>query len=211
VPNGQIKEILLPDSSLMVANSGSIVIYPENFAGSKRMIYLNGEAKFTVKSDKKKPFIVKANDMNVEALGTVFNISSYAENEQVIATLVKGKVKVEFHSEGNDPEILSPGEQVIFDRTSDQVIRKTVRTDDVLAWESGRLVFQSASLQHIIKTIERRYDVTIYLNAGKFNNEKITVKFMPDHTLEEILQTLQYIINGFKYNIIDNNVYIYNK
>ena len=209
VPNGQIREIMLPDSSFVIANSGSIVIYPENFAGNKRVIYLNGEAKFTVKSDRKKPFIVKANDMSVEALGTVFNVSSYSDNEQTIATLVEGKVKVDFKTEGINSEILSPGEQVIYDRTSGQAIRKTVRTDYVMAWEAGHLIFQSASLQQVVKTIERRYDVVIYLNSGNFTDEKITVKFIHDQTLDEVLQTLQYIIKDFKYKIADNKVYIY--
>lgn len=209
VPNGQIMEIILPDSSLVVANSGSIVLYPENFAGNKRSVYLNGEAKFAVKSDKKKPFIVKTNDMSVEALGTVFNVSSYSDNEQTIATLLEGKIKVDFKTEGIESEILSPGEQVVFDRTSEQATRKTVRTDYVMAWESGHLVFQSASLQQIIKTIERRYDVTIYLNSGNFANERITMKFMHGQTLDEVLKTLQYIIKEFKYKIVDNKVYIY--
>jgi len=208
VPNGQIREIILPDSSLMMVNSGSIVLYPEKFAGSERTVYLNGEAKFTVKSDKKKPFIVRSNDMSVEALGTVFNLLSYPDSEQTIATLLEGKVKVDFKAEGIDSEILSPGEQVIFDRTSEQVTRKTIRTDYVPAWEYGHLVFQGASLQQVVKTIERRYDVTIYLNSGSCPDEKVTVKFTYDETLDEVFHTLQYIIKGFKYNIDGKKIYI---
>ncbi len=209
VPNGQIKEFILPDSSRVVANSGSILLHPVNFAGSKRNIYLNGEAKFVVRHDEKKPFIVKTSDMDVEALGTVFNVSSYADNEQTIATLVNGKVRVDFKTADHMPEVLSPNEQMIFDRISGQAIRKMARIDYVLAWEQGHLVFQSASLHHIIKTLERRYDVTIYLNSGSFTDEKITVKFMYDETLNEVLHTLQHIIKGFKYKIEEKRVYIY--
>ena len=209
VPNGQMKEIFLPDSSLVVVNSGSVLLYPENFAGNKRSIYLNGEAKFTVRHDDKKPFVVKTNDVDVEVLGTVFSVSSYADNEQTITTLASGKVQINFHTDDNATTVLSPGEQVIFNRVTRQVLHNTVRTDYLSDFEQGHLVFQSASLTQIMKSIERRYDVTIYLNSKNYDNEKMTVKFMHDETLDEVLHTLKYIINGFKYKINGNKVYVY--
>ena len=209
VPNGQMKEIILPDSSCVMVNSGSILLYPENFAGNKRSVYLNGEAKFTVKHDEKKPFIVKTSDMDVEVLGTVFYVSSYADNEQTMTTLASGKVKIDFYADEHPSAVLAPGEQVIFDRASGQVIRKTVNTDDLVDFEHGNLMFQSASLQQIMKTIERRYDVVIYLNTGNYGNNRLTVKFMYDETLDEVLHTLQYIIKGFNFKIDGKKVYIY--
>ena len=210
VPNGQIREIVLPDSSRVVINSGSILLYPENFAGEKRNIFLNGEAKFTVKQNQEKPFVVKTCDMDVEALGTVFNVSSYADAQQTIATLASGKVRIGFKTAADIfSQTLTPSEQLIFERTTGEVNRKIVRTDYVLAWEHGHLVFQSVSLQQIVKSLERRSDVMIYLNSGSFTNEKITVKFLYGETLDEILLTLQHIIKGFKYKIEDKKVYIY--
>ena len=209
VPNGQIKEFILPDSSRVIANSGSVLLYPENFAGNKRSIYLNGEAKFTVKHDEKKPFIVKTSDMEVEVLGTIFYVSSYADNEQTLTTLVSGKVKVDFRANANASAILTPGEQVIFDRATGHIYHHTVGVDSVLDWEHGHLVFQSASLYQVMKIIERRYDVTTYINSGKYLNDKLTVKFMYDETLDDVLHALQYIITGFKYKIDEKKVYVY--
>jgi hypothetical protein len=70
------------------------------------------------------------------------------------------------------------------------------------------MVFQRASLYEIIKEIERRYDVTVYLNSKTWDHEKITVKFLHDETLDDILRILKHIITGFNYEIKGNKIYI---
>ena len=79
-------------------NSRSTLLYPEQFAGKTRSVYLIGEANFQVKPDEKHPFIVKANDFQITALGTEFNVNAYPENNELIATLLEGSVKVEFNN-----------------------------------------------------------------------------------------------------------------
>lgn len=208
VPNGEIREITLPDNSKVMVNSGSTLFYPAGFKGKNREIYLSGEAKFTVAPDKKRPFIVKTNDMNVEALGTIFNISSYSDNLYTTATLAQGKIKVDIKST-NESYILEPNEQIRFDKKTGNCLQLEARMDYVLAWEKGQMVFQRASLYEIIKEIERRYDVTIYLNSKTWDNEKITVKFLHDETLDEILSVLKHIIMGFNYEIKGDKIYVY--
>lgn len=208
VPHGEIREITLPDNSQALINSGSMLFYQKEFKGKKREIYLSGEAKFTVTPDKKKPFIVRTNDMAVEALGTVFNVSSYADNPYVIATLVEGKVGVDILPT-EDEFILKPREQVVYDKETRESLLKEARLDYVLAWEKGQMVFQSASLFTIVKVLERHYGVTVYLNATGLSDEKLTVKFLYDESLEEVLHTLQQIITGFKYKIEGEKIYIY--
>lgn len=208
VPNGEMREIILPDSSKVTINSGSTLFYPTGLKGKNREIYLSGEAKFTVAPDKKRPFIVKTNDLQVEALGTVFNLFSYPDNLYTIATLAEGKIKVNIHST-NESYILEPNEQIRFDKKTGNSLRLEVRMDYVLAWEKGQMVFQKASLYEIVKEIERRYDVTIYLNSKAWDNEKITVKFLHDETLDEILSVLKHIIMGFNYEIKGDKIYVY--
>jgi len=208
VPNGEMREIMLPDSSIVTINSGSTLFYPAGLKGKNREIYLNGEAKFNVAQDKKKPFIVKTNDMNIEALGTVFNISSYSDNLYTTATLAKGKIKVDIRST-NESFILEPNEQIRFDKKTGSSLRLKARMDYVMAWEKGQMVFQRASLYEIVKEIERRYDVTIYLNSKAWDNEVITVKFLYDETLEETLSVLKHIIMGFNYEIKGEKIYVY--
>lgn len=207
VPNGQIQEIILPDNSHVLVNSGSTLFYQEKFNGRIRDIYLSGEATFTISPDKKKPFIVKTGDMSVEALGTEFNVSSYPDNPHTVTTLIEGKVGVHIKSTETD-FILRPGEQVVFDKETGFSSQKEARLDYVLAWQKGQLIFQSASLHQIVEELERRFNVTIYINAANLSNEKITVKFLYEETLEDILHTLQQIITGFKYKIDNEKIYI---
>lgn len=208
VPDGETRTIMLPDHSEVTVNSGSTLFYPVEFNGNIRDIYLSGEAKFSVAPDKKKPFIVKTSDMSVEALGTVFNISSYPDGEKTTASLSEGKIRVEIKS-SHESFVLDPREQIVYDRKTGQSERKSARMDYVLAWEKGQMVFQSASLYSVISEIERRYKVTVYLNSRDLSDEKLTVKFLHNETLEEVLYTLQQIVAGFKYKIDGDKVYIY--
>jgi ferric-dicitrate binding protein FerR (iron transport regulator) len=208
VPNGEIREIELPDDSRVVINSGTTLFYQEEFKGKTREIYLSGEAKFIVSPNKKKPFVVKTNDMLVEALGTIFNVSSYPDNPYTTATLVEGKVGVDIRLT-KENFIINPSEQIIYDKTTGQSIRKQARVDYVLAWEKGQMAFLSAPLHIIIKELECRHGVTIYLNDTGLSEEKLTVKFLYNESLEEILHVLQQIINGFQFKIEGNKIYIY--
>jgi ferric-dicitrate binding protein FerR (iron transport regulator) len=207
-PNGEIREIELPDHSKVTINSGSTFIYPKDFKGKNRSMYLSGEAKFVVTKDPHKPFIVKTKDMDVTALGTTFNVSSYADEPQTVATLVQGSIQVDMPTSGNS-FVLTPEEQLVYDKQTQAVTRKPARIDYVLAWERGQMVFQSASLQTIVKAIERRYQVTVYLNSTGLSDEKLTVKFLHDEPLEEMLHTLKQIIKGFHYKTEKDKIYIY--
>lgn len=208
VPDGEIRTVVLPDRSEVTINSGSSVFYPVEFKGKNRNVYLSGEAKFTVAPDKKKPFIVKTNDMQVEALGTVFRISSYPDGEKTTASLAEGKIKVDIKS-NRESFVLDPEEQIVYDRITRRSDRKRLRPEDVLAWEKGRMVFRSASLYSVINEIERHYGVTVYLNSGNLNEERLTVKFLPDESLEVVLFTLQQLVPGFEYKIKGDTVYIH--
>ncbi|MDR3268579.1 MAG: DUF4974 domain-containing protein [Tannerella sp.] len=208
VPKGEIEEITLPDHSVAILNSGTTLIYPENFTDNSRQVYLNGEARFTVAKDPEKTFVVKTKDMDINALGTIFNVSSYSDNAQTVATLVQGSVQVDIKSDGQCL-MLKPGEQAVYNHLTKTAERKPVRIEYVLAWERGQMVFQSAPLYEIINEMERRFNVKVYLNSTDLNDEKLTVKFLHDESLEEILRTLQQIIKGFHYKIDNDKIYIY--
>jgi ferric-dicitrate binding protein FerR (iron transport regulator) len=208
VPKGEIEEVTLPDNSIAILNSGTTLIYPEHFDGNNRHVYLNGEAKFTVAKDPEKPFVVKTKDMEIKALGTIFNVSSYSDDGRTIATLVQGAVQVDIKSDGQS-FILKPNEQVDYNNLTKTAKLKPARIEYVLAWERGQLVFQSAPLYEIITGMERHFNVKVFLNSTDLNDEKLTVKFLNDESLEEILHTLQQIIKRFHYKIDKDKIYIY--
>ena len=95
VSNGQKADIILADGTKVYINSDSRIVYDNTYNKKTRMVSLEGEAYFEVAKDKEKPFIVKANGINVQALGTSFNIRAHKDDKSVAVILISGKVKVD--------------------------------------------------------------------------------------------------------------------
>ena len=209
VPYGEKKIIVLPDSSRVWVNSGSIIIYPEKFVGDTRTIYLNGEANFSVTKNPDKRFIVSTNNLNIEALGTIFNVRAYLDLPKITATLEEGKIKVETKTGPMQSMILKPNEQIIYDNKTQYLSKQIVDAKRVAMWKDGYLIFQEASFGDILHAIEKRYDVVIHFDAGKYEGRTFTVRFSPEETLPETLDILKEIIRDFNYKIKSNTIYIY--
>ena len=92
IPTAEMRNLTLPDGTQVLINSQSTLLYPKEFTGDTRSVYLVGEAAFKVKRDEEHPFIVKSSDFQVTALGTEFNVTAYPDEEEVTATLISGKV-----------------------------------------------------------------------------------------------------------------------
>ena len=209
VPYGEKKLIVLPDSSKVWVNSGSIIIYPEEFVGDTRTIYLNGEANFSVTKNSDKRFIVSTNNLNIEALGTIFNVRAYLDLPKITATLEEGKIKVETKTGPVQSMTLKPNEQIIYDNKTQYLSKQIVDAKRVAMWKDGYLIFQEASFGDILHAIEKRYDVVIHFDAGKYEGRTFTVRFSPEETLPETLDILKEIIRDFNYKIKSNTIYIY--
>lgn len=209
VPYGEKKLIVLPDSSEVWVNSGSIIIYPEKFVGDTRTIYLNGEANFSVTKNPDKRFIVSTNNLDIEALGTIFNVRAYLDLPKITATLEEGKIKVETKTGPVQSMILKPNEQIIYDNKTQYLSKQIVDAKRVAMWKDGYLIFQEASFGDILHAIEKRYDVVIHFDAGKYEGRTFTVRFSPEETLPETLDILKEIIRDFNYKIKSNTIYIY--
>jgi ferric-dicitrate binding protein FerR (iron transport regulator) len=208
VPDGEVRTITLPDSSVVKVNSGSILIYPRHFAGT-RDIFLNGEAYFTVTKDETKPFIVKTSGMDVEALGTVFNVSAYTDGENLSTSLESGKVNVTFKNMDKEPILLLPDEQVVYGKNSGLIEKKTVKIENAIAWINGNMVIQSMPVNEVMKIVERRYAVKVYFDPDKYRNERITMKIMPEESAVDFMTVLQYLIPCLKYKIEEDRIYVY--
>lgn len=207
VPHGDKRQITLPDGSNVWINAGSLLIYSKQFSGSTRTLFLNGEACFQVAKNPDKPFIVKTKYIDVQALGTVFDVQSYPESEQTVATLESGKIKVDSKT-SDDSFIVHPNEQVIYDNLSGHIIKQAVDARQFARWKDGYLIFQGASFNYIIKTIERRFNVTVNYEDNKYAGRAFNVKFKPDEELPQVLEVLKEMIVGLRYKIKNNVVYI---
>jgi transmembrane sensor len=95
VPPGSRSHVLLPDGSKVWLNAGSTIKYDQNFNNREKIVELSGEAHFDIKTDPRKPFIVRTSHLDVKALGTVFNVRAYPEDDEILTTLVDGKLIIE--------------------------------------------------------------------------------------------------------------------
>ena len=200
--------IVLPDSSVVWLNSGSLLVYDKHFRGKRRLLFLNGEARFQVAKDPAKPFLVKTAHMTVKALGTVFNLNAYSDQDVTIATLEEGKIQVYPCLKQDTSLILSPDEQIIYNHRLETLALNTVDAGRVMQWTDGYLIFQTASFDQIVKTIERKFDVTINYETERFAGRSFTMKFNPDEGLEQVLEVMKEMIKGLNYKIKEDKVYI---
>lgn len=206
-PAGEMNTITLPDGSQVQTNSGTMLLYPETFKGDTRTVYLIGEANFKVAKNPDKPFIVKSKTMEVMALGTEFNISAYPENEEMITTLIHGKIKVGFE-DGMESYILNPAQQVTYQSRTKQCVLTDANLEDVTAWQKGIFVFRGSIIKEIFITLERRYGITFQYNSSLFNEDKYNFRFRDKASVEETMTIIQEVVGGFSYKIDGDVCYI---
>jgi len=156
-PRGGQYQLVLADGTKIWLNAASSLKFPSSFTGSTRTVELTGEAYFEVAKNKKMPFIVKFNDANIEVLGTHFDIKAY-DDEEAKATLAEGSIKI---SKNNQQKILVPGQQVVVSQKSNDLEISTANMDEALAWKNGYFIFHDASIETIMKTAARWYDVEV--------------------------------------------------
>jgi ferric-dicitrate binding protein FerR (iron transport regulator) len=207
VPTTSINKVTLPDGTQVIMNSRSTLLYPEEFDGKTRSVYLLGEASFKVKPDKEHPFIVKANDFQVTALGTEFNVKAYPDNDEVVATLIEGSVNVEFNNMTSHI-ILKPNEQITYNRLTKASNLLRPEMDDVTAWQRGDMVFDNMKLEDIFMTIERKYPYRFIFNFHSLKDRTYSFKFHKNASLEEVMGIIKEVAGDINYKIRGNRCYI---
>lgn len=160
-PRGGQYQVTLSDGTIVWLNAASSLRFPVSFSDKNRMVEITGEAYFEVASDKKKPFIVKANNSETEVFGTHFNINAYSDESSIKTTLLEGKVKVKVAGDAdNEGLFLKPGQQSVI-RNASIRINRNADLEETMAWKNGRFQFNSTDLQAILRQIARWYDVDV--------------------------------------------------
>lgn len=180
VPYGKTSLIKLPDGTLAHINAGSSLMYPSFFDKNKREVFLSGEGYFEVAHNPEKPFIVKTNDLDVTAVGTIFNVSAYPADKIIETVLVEGKVILADKSSllFKKDYTLSPNELATFDRESQKTTTREIDVNQYVAWHNGFLDFQSTDLSRIVLRLERYYNIKIVLTNPMLGTRSITGKLI---------------------------------
>lgn len=199
VPNGEQRTLELSDGSQIQVNSGTLLIYPREFKGKNRTVYLAGEANFQVVKDCEMPFIVRTGPLSVQVVGTKFNVESYPGSGRIVTTLEQGVVKVYKEETPHLAIVMHPDEQLTYDSREDRFAAAYVEASDCAAWTKGELRFSNQSLHDILITLERRYDVRFQINPGINTTDLCTMKFKPDETIEDVLRVFTQIVGNISY------------
>lgn len=202
-PAGDMITIDLPDGSKVQTNSGTLLLYPKAFKGETRTVYLVGEANFKVKKNPAKPFIVRSGSVAITALGTEFNVCAYPESDEIIATLLQGKIKVDWGAEA-DSYILSPGQQVVYQKHNGKAMLANADMEAVTAWQKGLYIFRGDTMEEIIAELERRFNITIQCNISHFSDDKYNFSFRKNSDFREIMDVMKEVVGGFDYKIEKN-------
>lgn len=189
---GVISTFELPDGSKVWLNAGSTLKYPENFWPECRQVELTGQGYFEVTKNPKKPFIVKVDPVySVEVLGTRFDVSAYNDDELVETTLVEGSVRLNIAQAGGKVvhQILKPNEKAEYRRINNKLSIQTVNADNNIAWRNGEIIFRNNSMEQVLRTLTRHYNVTFNVKDKEVLNAVITARFKD----EQLPQVMEYI------------------
>ncbi len=161
-PKAREFQLVLPDGTMVWLNAASSIRYPTVFAGNERKVEITGEAYFEVAKHVKMPFVVNVNNsIEVQVLGTHFNVNAYENESAIMTTLLEGMVKV---IKGGEQSVIRPGEQA---QVKDHIhVAKDVNTDKVMAWKNGVFDFENTSLEEVMRQLERWYDIEVVYEKG---------------------------------------------
>lgn len=162
VPKGGEYRLELCDGTKVWLNSESEITFPTQFADSVRSVALRGEAYFEVKSDAAHPFVVETDLLSVRVLGTSFNLTAYADDPAVEATLITGSLKV-IHQQ--EETLLVPGMQARLDKQANTLTTQAVYAEGYAAWAHRMFVFFNEPVPSICRRLARWYDVEIDASA----------------------------------------------
>lgn len=209
---GAKTRVLLPDSTVVWLNSRAKIRYPQQFTADSRVVEFEGEARFEVKKENEKPFIVDVDGMRVQVLGTVFNIYADVHSEVIETTLLKGKVAIfSRNNTSSVPDnILSANQQAVFNKGNNQLEIREVKASLYTSWADGFFDFENNTLQEIMSRLERAFDTQIHLESPDLGTKRFTAQFTHQETLDEILSILQ-VSAKYQYKKIKGEIYMTDK
>jgi len=201
---GMVSQLTLSDGTKVWLNSGSTLQFPLRFTGKKRQVKLTGEAYFEVAKNENQPFLLNADELNVEVLGTSFNVVSYDEESVSEVVLVTGKVKLFAKSDNIEKQygFLHPGQRVVFTKNTQKVICEEVDVKKYISWRNGDLIFRDDSMNEVVKRLSRWFNVEISVIDPEINDYVYKATFS-DETLSQVLYMLK-ISAPIDYRIIES-------
>lgn len=183
--------IKLPDGSTVKLNAATSLKYPEKFTGNIRKVILSGEAFFDVIHDSKHSFVVEINNVEIEDLGTSFNISAYPGREQVLVNVVTGSVRL-FDKDQKEAKIIAAGSSGKFMTKKGEITVSNTLTPNFLSWLTKEISFRHTPLATVFEELENIYHIKLEFSDPDIANISYTAnfeKFQIDDIVNVIAET----------------------
>ncbi len=190
---GEYRQVSLEDGSVVELNTDSqIAVTISEY--SREIELLAGEAFFTVAPDRQKPFVVRVGEVNVQALGTAFNIYRQAQN-QVTVTVTEGVVRVS-ETQGSavvapETKVLLADQAVIFSDSQGLAEVSKPNAEQATAWRKGQIIFEDASLAEAIAVLNRYSGEKIVLVGGTLSGHRVSGIFSSRERQETLVAVAQ--------------------
>ncbi|WP_103866489.1 FecR family protein [Aquimarina sp. I32.4] len=211
VPYGKRTKITLSEGTKVWLNSGSKLTYPVAFNGDKREVYLIGEAIFDVSHNKEKPFYVVTDNYDIKVLGTVFNVSSYADDSYATTALQKGSVEIKYNGNsifGKSSLKITPGTLAIYNNKTKNINSSKVDVSKYMSWRDGKFIFKKEKMEVILKKLSRYYNVTINIQNEALKNQTFSGHLDLKDTIGMVMEVLKQTTD-LKYKV-ENKEFIIN-
>lgn len=203
---GDKATVVLPDGTDVILNSASRLSYLADFGKDERRVQLDGEGYFKVAHDTHRSFIVQVGEVEVQVLGTVFNVNAYSDDRDVTVVLLEGKVGITTPSSSLT---MKPGEKMSYNKSTRRLTTEKVLPADYVSWTQGNLHFQNESLANIMTALSRVYDVTIRIDSPQVADERFTGT-IPGGGIQNALNIIM-LTSPFRYEVEDSVIVLKEK
>ena len=206
---GERSQVVLPDGTKVWLNSSSSVEYVAPFFSRQRRVKMEGEAYFEVEHDRRAPFVVSTNGLDVEVLGTRFNIRNDDNEHRVTTVLLEGAVKAYASGREQASVRLHPAQQLVFDtRTHAMRLTDCPSAERSINWIDGRFCFEHDTFGEIVAELKRYYNVDIRFMDTRLRDMRFSGNFRVEDGIYHIMSVLQ-LTYKFTYKVVGNDIEIY--
>jgi ferric-dicitrate binding protein FerR (iron transport regulator) len=206
---GQQTKIELTDGTKIRLNAASTISFPEDNPRGARELTLHGEAYFEVAHNDHLPFIVHMDGATIKVLGTEFNVQAWPEDKQINVVVVGGKVLFRpEHGSDSQQVVLTRGQMAHLSETGTISSAENVDISKRLAWINGGMVFENAAMQDVIRSLERRYNLTFEISDSSLLSRRLTTSFKKEDSINKVLNIIAISVD-LKYKYSNGKVVLY--
>jgi ferric-dicitrate binding protein FerR (iron transport regulator) len=186
--SGNHKMELVDGSIVTLKEGSSFVFFTDPEIQKERRVSLVGTGLFQVKPDPGHPFIIEAGGLDVEVLGTTFQIAAISPEEIHEVVVLEGRVRVTDRNSG-EAWTLGENERIRWDPAKKTGEKQYDETGNAYAWQSGILQFKGMALSDVLEVLYKNYSVKVIITKPEMQACRYSSRFNKAE-IDEVLQTI---------------------